>query len=397
MEQVKGPGIMPTIRKQSLKLKHISLLHVIYSLEIGGAEMDLVAKAKALVEEHGYHISVACLLRRGELAEEAERSDIRVIGPVMSGKSDIGVIPRLVRTMRSGKFDIVHTHMFASNFLGRAAAILSRVPVIVSTVQLIAEREKWWEILLDRALQFKTDMMITSSEAVRKSFVERGIREGKIITIYNGIDFSKFDSIDRGEARNRIRQEFDLDDSTFLVGTVARLQRVKGVEYLVEAARHVMKSVPGARFLIVGDGPQKAELEHKVKQLDLSSKFIFAGTRGDVPAILSALDLFVLPSLSEALGIAVIEALLMQIPVVATDVGGVPEIVKNGEAGLLVPPKDPTKLGEAIAYMHSNRDEAGAMARAGEQRVREMFEISRLARKQVVLYEMLLARRQIES
>lgn len=374
-------------------LKNINLLHVIYSLEIGGAEMDLVAKAKVLVEEYGHHIIIACLLRRGELAEEAERSGIGVIGPVMSGKSDMGVIPRLVRIMRSGKFDVVHTHMFASNFLGRVAAMLAGVPVIVSTVQLIAEREKWWEIFLDRALQFKTDRMITSSEAVRTSFIERGIREGKVTTIYNGIDFSKFDSIDRVEARNKIRREFGLDDSTFMVGTVARLQRVKGVGCLIEAAKHIVESVSDARFLIVGDGPQKAELEHKVKQLDLSSRFIFAGTRGDVPAILSALDLFVLPSLSEALGIAVIEALLMRVPVVATNVGGVPEIVKSGETGLLVPPKDPIRLGEAIAYMHSNRDGAIAMARAGERRVREMFEINRLARKQAELYEELLAKR----
>ncbi|MGA9348234.1 MAG: glycosyltransferase [Anaerolineae bacterium] len=378
-------------------MKDINLLHVIYSLEIGGAEMDLVAKAKVLVEEHGYHIAIACLLRRGELVEEAERNGIRVIGPVMGGKSDVGVIPRLVGTMRSGKFDVVHTHMFASNFLGRVAAILARVPAIISTVQLIAEREKWWEILLDRALQFKTDMMITSSEAVRRSFIKRGIREDKIVTIYNGIDFSKFDSIDRAEARDKIRREFGLDDSTFLVGTVARLQLVKGLDCLIEAAKHVVEGIPNARFLIVGDGPQKVELEYKVKQLDLSSRFIFAGTRGDVPAILSALDLFVLPSLSEALGIAVIEALLMQVPVVATNVGGVPEIVKSGETGLLVPPKDPIRLGEAIGYMHSNRDGAVAMAQAGERRAREMFEISRLARKQVELYDMLLARRQVES
>jgi len=374
-------------------LKHTNLLHVIYSLEIGGAEMDLAAKAKVLVEKYGYHIAIACLLRRGGLAEEAERNGIRVIGPVMGGKSDIRVIPRLARIMRSGKFNIVHTHMFASNFLGRVAAILAGAPVIISTVQLIAEREKWWEILLDRALQFKTDMMIASSEAVRRSFIKRGVREDKIVTIYNGIDFSKFDSIDRVEARGKTRLEFGLDDSTFLVGTVARLQRVKGVECLIKAANHVVESIPDVRFLIVGDGPQKAELEYKVEQLDLSSRFIFAGTRGDVPAILSALDLFVLPSLSEALGIAVIEALLMRVPVVATNVGGVPEIVKSGETGVLVPPKDPIRLGEAIAYMHSNRDRAIALARAGERRVREMSEINRLAQKQAELYEELLAKR----
>jgi len=374
-------------------LRNLHILHVIYSLEIGGAEMDLVAKAKALVEEYGYHIAIACLLRRGELAEEAERNGIGIIGPVMGGKSDVRVIPRLVRIMRSDKFDVVHTHMFASNFLGRVAAMLAGVPVIVSTVQLIAEREKWWEMLLDRALQFKTDMMIASSEAVRRSFIKRGIREDKIITIHNGIDFSKFDGLDKAEARDKIRKEFSLNNSTFLVGTVARLQPVKGVEYLIEAAKYVLESIPNTRFLIVGEGPQKAELIHKVHQLNLSSDVIFAGMRGDIPAILSALDLFVLPSLSEALGIAVIEALATGVPVVATNVGGVPEIVEDRKTGLLVPPKDPLSLAKAILHMYSNGDEAISMAKAGERRVREVFDIAHLARKQAELYEKLLAKR----
>jgi len=177
------------------------------------------------------------------------------------------------------------------------------------------------------------------------------------------------------------------------VGTVARLQPVKGVEYLIEAAKHVLESIPNTRFLIVGEGPQKAELIHKVHQLNLSSDVIFAGMRGDIPAILSALDLFVLPSLSEALGIAVIEALAAKVPVIATNVGGVTEIVEDGKTGLLVPPKDPLSLAKAILHTYSNGDEAISMAKAGERRVREVFDIAHLARKQAELYEKLLAKR----
>jgi glycosyltransferase involved in cell wall biosynthesis len=364
-----------------------TVFHLIYSLETGGAEADLLAKSRVLVQTYGYDVTIGCLLKRGELAAEAEAAGIRVLGPLMRGKFDARVIPRLVRFMRDGRYNVVHTHMFASNLLGRLAAMLAGVPVIVSTVQLIADREARWEILVDRLLQYRAETMIASSQAVRQSFIQRGIRPAKIAVIYNSVDFARFDAVDRETARRTMRQAFGWDEGHFVVGTVARLERVKGIDRLIDAAKAVAEAIPQARFLVVGDGPQREDLFSRVRRLELGERCIFTGLRSDVPQILPAFDLFVLPSLSEALGIAVIEALAGGVPVVASRVGGVPEVVIHGETGLLVPPGDATQLAQAILYMAANLAEARQWAERGQKRVRRMFDVNKLADAQARLYQ----------
>jgi glycosyltransferase involved in cell wall biosynthesis len=311
----------------------------------------------------------------------------------MRGKLDASVIPRLVRLMRDGRYDIVHTHMFASNLLGRLAAMLAGVPVIVSTVQLIADREAWWEILVDCLLQHRTDTMIASSQAVRQSFIQRGIRPAKIAVIYNSVDLARFDVVDREAARRAMRQAFGWDEGHLVVGTVARLERIKGLDHLIEAAKTVAEAIPQAGFLVVGDGPQREDLLSRVRQLGLGERFVFAGLRSDIPQILPALDLFVLPSLSEALGIAAIEALASGVPVVASRVGGVPEVVIHGETGLLVPPGDAGQLAQAVSRVAANPAEARRWADCGRKRVRLMFDVNRLAGAQAGLYQHFLERK----
>jgi glycosyltransferase involved in cell wall biosynthesis len=376
-------------------MKHalLRVFHLIYSLEVGGAEVDLLGKSRVLVQAHGCDVTIGCLLKRGELAAEAEAVGIQMLGPLMRGKLDASVIPRLVRLMRDGRYDIVHTHMFASNLLGRLAAMLAGVPVIVSTVQLIADREAWWEILVDCLLQHRTDTMIASSQAVRQSFIQRGIRPAKIAVIYNSVDLARFDVVDREAARRAMRQAFGWDEGHLVVGTVARLERIKGLDHLIEAAKTVAEAIPQAGFLVVGDGPQREDLLSRVRQLGLGERFVFAGLRSDIPQILPALDLFVLPSLSEALGIAAIEALASGVPVVASRVGGVPEVVIHGETGLLVPPGDAGQLAQAVSRVAANPAEARRWADCGRKRVRLMFDVNRLAGAQAGLYQHFLERK----
>lgn len=379
------------------QLDSLRVFHLIYSLETGGAEADLLAKSRVLVQAHGYDITIGCLLKRGELAAEAEAAGVRVLRPLMRGKLDASVILRLVRLIRSGRYDVVHTHMFASNLLGRLAAMLAVVPVIVSTVQLIADREAWWEILVDRLLQHGTDTMIASSQAVRQSFIQRGIRPAKIAVIHNSVDLARFDAVDREVARWATRQAFGWGESHFVVGTVARLEKIKGLEHLIEAAKTVAEAIPQARFLVVGDGPQREDLLGQVRHLELEERCIFAGLRSDVPQILPAFDLFVLPSLSEALGIAAIEALASGVPVVASRVGGVPEVVIHGETGMLVSSGDTVQLAQAISRVAANPDEARQWAERGQKRVRRMFDVNRLADAQAGLYQHFLERKRLKG
>ncbi len=368
-------------------MSRLTVFHLIYSLETGGAEVDLLAKSRVLVQTHGYSITIGCLLKRGELDVQAEAAGIRVLGPLMCGKRDASVIPRLVRLIRDGRYDVVHTHMFASNMLGRLAATLAGVPVVISTVQLIADREAWWEILVDLLLQHRTDTMVASSQAVRQSFIQRGIRPAKIAVIHNSVDLARFEAVDWEAARRATRRAFGWDESHFVLGTVARLERVKGLDRLIEAAKMVVEAIPQARVLVVGDGPQRKDLLSQVHHLELREHCIFAGLRSDVPQILPAFDLFVLPSLSEALGIAAIEALASGVPVVASRVDGVPEVVIHGETGLLVPPGDAVQLAQAILHVAANPAEARQWAERGQERVRLMFDVDRLADAQAGLYQ----------
>lgn len=370
----------------------IKVFHLIYSLETGGAETDLLAKSRILARQQNCDVTVGCLLKRGDLAPRAEEAGVRVVGPLMRSKGDVRVIPRLVRLLRAGRYDVVHTHMFASNLLGRLAAMIAGVQPIVATVQLIADRESWWQILLDRLLQHCTASMVASSEAVRQSFIRRGIRPAKIRTIYNSIDLTHFD-VDREAVRRATRREFGWDESHFVVGAVARLEKVKGLEHLVEAAQAVVQAIPGARFLFVGDGPERACLQAQARRLGLERHCLFAGLRQDVPQILPALDLFALPSLSEALGIAAIEALASGVPVVASRVGGVPEVVVSGETGLLIPHGNAHQLAEAILRVAARPEEARLWAEQGRNRVRRMFDVQRLAAAQIRLYHDCLTQR----
>ncbi len=364
----------------------MKILHLIYSLEVGGAEVDLVAKSRRLVQAHGCGVTIACLLARGELAVQAEAAGIRVLGPLMRGRRDVCIVPRLVGLMRRERYDVVHSHMFASNLLGCLAATLAGVPGIFATVQLIADREARWQILTDRLLQHKMAAMIASSQAVRHSFIRRGIHPAKIRTIYNCVDLSRFASVDRAAARRATRQAFGWDEGCFVVGAVARLERVKGLEVLIQAAEAVTVALPQARFLVVGDGPQRAALSAQVRRLGLEGRVILAGRRNDVPQVLPALDLFVLPSLSEALGIAAIEALASGLPVVASRVGGLPEVVVHGETGWLVPPGDAARLAEAILYVAAHPVEAGRWVEGGQARVHSLFDVASLAAAQLELY-----------
>lgn len=364
----------------------MKILHLIYSLEVGGAEVDLVAKSRQLAQAHGCDVTIACLLARGELAVQAEAAGIRVLGPLMRGRCDILIVPRLVWLMRRERYDVVHTHMFASNLLGRLAATLAGVPGIFATVQLIADREAWWQILIDRLLQYKTATMIASSQAVRHSFIRRGIHPAKIKVIYNCVDLSRFETVDQAAARQTMRRAFGWNKDCFVVGAVARLEQVKGLAILIQAAEAVVAALPQARFLVVGDGPQRETLLAQVRRLGLEGRVILAGRRGDVPQVLPALDLFVLPSLSEALGIAAIEALASGLPVVASRVGGLPEVIVHGETGWLTPPGDAARLAEAILHVAAHPVEAGQRAEQGQARVRDQFDVASLAAAQLELY-----------
>ena len=276
------------------------------------------------------------------------------------------------------ELDIVHTNGSRCMVYAGLAAKYVGIPCVWHV--RIADCDK----LLDRFLAGLSTKIIAISKAVKKRFDWLKDNEKKVIIIYNGIDLERFNPEINGE---EIRKEFQLSLEGFIVGIVGRLDWYKGHKYFLQAAKIVTETMPDVSFLIVGDGEYRTRLEDQVKQLHLDKNVIFTGNRNDIPEILSSINLFVLSSVSEGFGRVAAEASACMNPVVATNVGGITEVVKDGVSGRLVPSKNPTALAEAIIDLLKDRNKSRKMGLAGRKRVEELFSIDRNVRSIKKLYE----------
>jgi glycosyltransferase involved in cell wall biosynthesis len=212
------------------------------------------------------------------------------------------------------------------------------------------------------------DKFIPVSKALEKYMVRYcRINPAKVTAVYAGIDLDKFNIRREKEEIDKLGEGFGLKKNDLVIGTVGRLEPRKGYRYLLESAVQVSKTYPQVKFLLVGDGELRDELEDLAKKLEITSKIIFAGLAQDVSSILSLLDIFVLPSLDEGLGIVILEAMAAGLPVIATDVGGIPEIVRDGETGLLVEPGNPSVLTSAITRLLGDKEYALTLGEAGKK------------------------------
>src|SRR5207244_4140922 len=207
----------------------------------------------------------------------------------------------------------------------------------------------------------------------------------KFATVHSGIDLARFRSVQVDPAVKR--KELGLPPDGVIVGTVGRLVPIKGLEWLLKAAPQVLAQFPQACFVIIGDGPLLSELKELASELGISPRVVFLGTRHDIPECLTALDLFVLPSLNEGMGRALVEAMAVGCPVVATCVGGIPDVVTDGATGLLVPPRDDRALADAILTLLRDRRLLAAYGEAAQRRVDERFDIETMVRSIERLYD----------
>ena len=331
------------------------VLLVITRMSMGGAPRHVLSLASGLDGER-YQVWIATGVEdrgEGSLLEEVRSSGVRLVlvpglRRELSPSDDLKALIWMYRFMTSERFHIVHTHTSKAGILGRLAGRLAGVPVSVHTFHgnifegFFGSFASSLFLLLERAMAKLTDRFVAVSNRNLSYFVRRGIApRGKFRLIYNGVDPGRFSGMDKLAAKEAL----GLPQGP-VVGTVAALVPVKGLEYFLEAARSVSSEVPRTAFVIAGGGVLEETLRKMAKDLGLDVRFL--GPRKDVPLVLSALDVFVLPSLSEGMGLSIMEAMAAGLPVVATEVGGVPELVVDGRTGILVPPKDPDALAEAI-------------------------------------------------
>jgi glycosyltransferase involved in cell wall biosynthesis len=284
--------------------------------------------------------------------------------------------------MRQMRPQIVHTHTAKAGTLGRLAARLAGVPVVIHTYHghvfqgyFSPVRTRFF-LTIERVLARWTDRLLTVSNAVRQDLLMRRIGSPERLQVVPlGLDLDPFLRCE--ELRGQLRAELAVGDA-LLVGIVARLVPIKRHADFLKAAAAVASELSSCRFLVVGDGELRSGLEARVQALGLDSRVHFLGWRGDLPRVYADLDLVVLTSANEGLPVSLIEAMASARPVVATRVGGVPDLVEHGAAGLLVPPGNPRALAEAMVTLLADPERRREMGQAGRKRVHPAFSAARL-------------------
>lgn len=378
----------------------VKVLHVHTLPLLTGSGINTLITMKGLMSK-GYSLEFACA-PGGRLVDEARDAGI-IFHPIKYLKQEVDIISdiralfELYRLIRKGKYTIVHTHNSKAGFIGRCAAHMAGVPVVVHTVHGFAFHEcekpprRFLFILLERFAAGFADAMIAVSTPLKNWGLSIGVgREGQYEVIPDGIEFDKFKAgIDPG----KIKKELSIPNGDLVVGVVAKLWEGKGHAVLLEAAVEIARRVPNVRFLLVGDGYLRDSLERMVLNKGLKDYIIFTGFRNDIPEITSVFDVSVLASSFEGLGRVLLEAMALGKPVVGTNIGGIPEAIRDGVNGLLVPAGDAKALSEAIISLLSDGDMRRRMGDAGRKIAQERFSSEKMVSDIEVLYRRLLERK----
>jgi len=382
------------------------VLHVITRLIIGGAQENTMLTA-ALLDKRRFHVEVISGPQtgpEGSLIDEVRQRHIpltilpdlvREISPI----HDLKALLKLTRLARQGRYDIIHTHSSKAGILGRLAAWMARAPIIVHTIHGWGHHPTaaWGQhplvrrfyILLEQITQRITDKLIV----VSPRNTEKGLADGiatpdKYVTIRSGIELGRFMRPRRSRAEMRAELGIPLDSA--VVGTVTRLSFQKAPLDFVAAVAQVAAQRPDVHFVIVGDGPLRADVEARVAALELTERIHLTGLRRDVPGLMHSFDVFALSSLWEGLPRVLPQAMAAGLPIVATAVDGNAEAVTDGVNGWLVPPGDPALLAQAVIEMLRDPEMMAQMGAAGRERAGE-FGAQKMVNDIAELYTRLVA------
>ena len=350
----------------------IRILHIITRLDVGGSSENTILSVTRMPSEE-----FACGLVSGRTTEPppgitrslAERNIQWAVVPALRREihplRDLCALKALRRQIREGRPEIIHTHTSKAGFLGRLAARLEYVPHIIHTPHghvfggYFSPAASRLFIGLERLAARWTDRIVTLTDAEAAQHLALGIgRPEQFITIASGVDLDDIASA----------APVRLTPHGPVIGTVGRLTSIKGHQHLIDAVPEILRRCPAAHVALVGDGELRQALTERARRLDVNSRVIFTGYREDIPALIAGMDVFVLPSLNEGMGRVLVMAMALGKPIVASRVGGVPELLGQGEAGLLVPPADPRALADAICTLLADPVRAKTLGEVGRPR-----------------------------
>lgn len=314
-----------------------------------------------------------------ELLEKGGGEGLKTASIFCRGRLDFKAILKLRQMLKERRIDILHCHDYKANLYGLLASRFLDIK-LVSTHHLWTHETLTLRIyeFLDGILTNFFDKVVAVSDEVANEISNFCVDRGKLITIYNGIDLTKYPGYLNGK---KIREEFKIPDSCRIVGSVGRLTAQKGFGYLLEAAKRLLNNYKDVVFFIVGSGALRNQLEKKTQELGIENRIIFTGKRDDMADIYSCMDIFVLPSIREGFPLVALEALAMKIPVIATNVGGVPALIHPGITGILLEPKNINGLANAMGNLLTDKKKADVLASNGRRLIEDKFSVTAMARR----------------
>jgi glycosyltransferase involved in cell wall biosynthesis len=356
------------------------------SFRLGGTERQFVRFVRG-IDRNLYDVRIGCLQRSGPLLCEVESLGVSIVEfPIDSlyNFKTAKLFVQLARLLRRERIQIVHAFDFYTSIFAVPAARLARVPVVLaSRRELLNLRTPWQQRAIRVACNLATGVVVNSSAVGDDMAGRKSGSRGQIEVLPNCIDLEEFEpKLSAGE----IRRELGLSPRSILIGTLGNLRPEKDLETFLLAARRILDANPSAEFLVIGDGPAANKLKALAGDLRLSESVRFLGERPDVPDLLAALDILVMTSYTESFPNAILEAMAVGKPVVATNVGGIPEVVEEGQTGFLVSPRDPKALADRVISLCRDSARRLQMGRAARARVENNYTVQAVATKLEEIY-----------
>ena len=383
----------------------INILHIHTLPIISGSGLNTLLSMKGM-DRKVFKVELACA-PGGRLIKLVQKNHMKVhtfknlVQPIHPLKDLLAVI-ELTYFLRKNYYHIVHTHNSKAGFVGRLAASMAGVPVIIHTVHGFSfhDQEPLWRQLLFRNLEklaayFCDKMIFISQPLVDWALKDGVVKQDKIVKIYSGIDLDQFRPLTDDE-RDNARKKWNIREDDSVIGIVSKLWEGKGHEVLIEAFREIRNEIKGAMLIIVGVGYLENRLRDLVNRLGLTESVLFTGFQSDIPEIIASFDIAVLPSFFEGMGRVLLEAMAMERPVVASRVGGIPELVKDGINGFLTTPGDAKGLAESIKKLLNDKKLAISMGKEGRKRVTDKFSAETMVKSINKVYNECLVKKGIK-
>jgi len=370
------------------------ILFVIDGMEFGGGERVFTQLMNGLPRDR-YEIFLASGPQKS-FYDAIAQTPVKRFAVDFSNRYNPAVLFALINIIKNHKIDIVHGQGARAEFFARLASRFYGHSHYVSTVAMpvegydVASGKRSLYKAMDGFTERYVDYFLVVSAVLEEAMIKgHGIQPEKVIKIYNGIETDHYRPEDLDESRQKVRKAFDIQESTLLIGTVGRLVWQKGFDYFLQAIPALIKSVPNSRFLIVGDGPLRPELEEQAITLGIRDHIIFAGHRRDIRDMLAAMNIVVIPSLLEGFPMVTLEAMAMERPIVATAIDGITEQISDRIDGLLVPAKDPETLAHAILHLATDPSFARSLGSRARKRVVGDFSVQKMILETIKVYEKL--------